>query len=201
MLDYCEVSYHSYIRSHCQCQWVIGQRFLAYGPAYKLITFVSSCCQCSSCTFCICASTLYTTHRRIVHGGGYGMLDYCEVSYHSYIRSHCQCQWILSQNVLTYGPVNKLMTRCCCRSQSSGCTFCICACTLYTTHRRIVSSNGNGVIWFWQGEGVLVSCRSRNHSISSMRHSIDSYAVSCIAARSIGSYVEVAGVVPCEIHE
>ena len=129
------------------------------------------------------------------------MLYYCEVSYHSYIRSHCQCQWILSQNVLTYGPVNKLMTCCCSCCQCSGCAFLICTSTFYCTHSWIVSGNSYCINWFWQGEGVLVSCRGRNHLVSSVRHRVDSYASSGIAASCIGSYVEVARVVPSEVHE
>ena len=115
------------------------------------------------------------------------MLDYSEVSYGCDVTSYGQCQWVIGKGFITYGPVDELMTCCWSSGKSSRCTFGVSACTFYRTHSWVVSGSCYGINWFWQGKVVLVSCRSRNYLIRSVRHSIDSYAVTCIAASCIGS--------------
>ena len=130
-----------------QAEWVLSKGLTTYGPAYKLITSISSSCKSCGCTFVVYTCAFYCTHSRIVSGDGNGMLYHSEVCYGGNITSYGQCQWVLSKGFTTYGPVNKLMTCCWCSGQGCCCTFGVSTCTFYCTHSWIVSSNGNGMLY------------------------------------------------------
>ena len=201
MLDSGEGCKNSLVGIHGQTEWVLGKSCTIYGPVYELVTCVSSCSEGSSRTFVVSACAFYTTHCWIIEGNGYSMLDSGEGCKNSLVGIHGQTEWVLGKSCTIYGPAYELVTCVSSCSEGSSCALLVRASTFYGTHSRVVGGGCNRINWFWQGEGVLVGCRGRNHLVSSVRHSVDSYAVSCIAACCIGSYVEVARVVPSEVHE
>ena len=70
MLDSGEGCKNSLVGIHGQSEWVLDKSCTIYGPVYELVTCVSSCSEGSSRTFVVNASTFYTTHCRVIDGGG-----------------------------------------------------------------------------------------------------------------------------------
>ena len=147
MLYHSEVSYSCNITSYGQCQWVLSKGFATYGPVEELVTCCWSSSQGCGCTFGVSTCTFYTTHSRVIRSSGYGMLNDSEVSYGCDVTCYGEGQWVLNKGFATYGPVDKLMTRCWSSGQGCGCTFGVSTCTFYSTHSWVVSGDGHGMLY------------------------------------------------------
>ena len=109
-----------------------------------------TCCWSSGqgcgCTFIIYACAFYTTHCSIVNCYAYGMLNSGEGCKNSLVGIYGQGEWVVSQYLAIYGPVEELVTCVSSCGEGCGCTFVVYTCAFYTTHCSIVNCYAYGML-------------------------------------------------------
>ena len=129
------------------------------------------------------------------------MLDSGEGCKNSLVGIHGQSEWVVGKSCTIYGPVYELVTCVSSCSEGSSCALLVRASTFYGTHSRVVGGGGNIISLLWKCEGILACCWSRNHFISSMRHSVNSDTTTSSTVSCISGDIEVVSIVPSKVHQ